>query len=137
MEVPTLNSVNKAVIVDDNFLDIYLLQHIIETNRIAKEVISFNCPVKALEYFSEYHYTEEENGIIFLDLNMPILNGFEFLEKFNMLSDRMLNNFRVVIVTSSNSPGDLKLSQKFYNVVKYLLKPVKPYDIEQIIEIQV
>lgn len=100
-------------------------------HRLAEEVIVIECPVKALEYFNSYNAGEK--GCIFLDLNMPLLNGFQFLKKFNQLHEETTGKFRIVIVTSSDSPSDIKKSGTFDNITGYLIKPVKPVDLEKVL----
>ena len=61
--------------------------------------------------------------VILLDLNMPIMNGFEFLEAFNKLTTLEKNDRRVVVVTSSASPGDIEKA-KALGAKEYLTKPL-------------
>lgn len=75
--------VKKAIIVDDSVMDSKLLENLLLTRQVAKDVQLFGCPVKALSYLSDHEI--QEKGLIFLDLNMPYLDGFQFLEKFNRL----------------------------------------------------
>jgi CheY-like chemotaxis protein len=61
--------------------------------------------------------------VILLDLNMPIMNGFEFLEAFNKLTPLEKNDTQVVVVTSSASPGDIEKA-KALGANEYLTKPL-------------
>lgn len=61
--------------------------------------------------------------VILLDLNMPIMNGFEFLEAFNKLTPLEKNDTRVVVVTSSADPGDIEKA-KALGANEYLTKPL-------------
>jgi CheY-like chemotaxis protein len=62
--------------------------------------------------------------VILLDLNMPVMNGFEFLEEFNKLSPDEKNDTKVVIVTSSESDTDIKKARAL-GAAAYLIKPLK------------
>lgn len=130
MKAGKFKKVKNAFIVDDSLIDGKLLQIILKAHELAEEVTVFECPVKALEFFKEY--TENEKSLIFLDINMPRLNGFQFLTRFNRLPVEKTKPFRVVIVSSSDSPYDIRKSATFNNVIGYLVKPVKPTDFQKI-----
>lgn len=70
--------------------------------------------------------------LVLLDLNMPVMDGFEFLEAFHKLNLKLRDNIRIVIVTSSNNPSDIE-RLKAYNVFKYINKPLTPDKIEAIL----
>lgn len=63
-------------------------------------------------------------NVILLDLNMPVMNGFEFLEAFNNLSPDEKDDTKVVIVTSSESETDIKKAREL-GAAEYLTKPLK------------
>lgn len=63
-------------------------------------------------------------NVILLDINMPVMNGFEFLEAFNKLTPIEKDDTKVVIVTSSESESDIKKA-KALGAVEYLTKPLK------------
>lgn len=62
--------------------------------------------------------------VILLDLNMPVMNGFEFLEEFNKLSPIEKDDTKVVVVTSSESDSDIKKALEL-GAAEYLIKPLK------------
>lgn len=61
--------------------------------------------------------------IILLDLNMPIMNGFEFLEVFGKLSVEKRNDAKIVVLTSSDNPLDIERAMKL-GATQYLTKPL-------------
>jgi two-component system, NarL family, nitrate/nitrite response regulator NarL len=112
-----------AVLIDDSEVDLFIQKRYIELSRFAKEVITFTSPVRALEALRSL---QDPSGdlLIFLDLNMPILNGFEVLEKFQTIDSNISSRFKIVILTSSNSQTDRRRALEFPNVIYYLSKPI-------------
>jgi two-component system nitrate/nitrite response regulator NarL len=113
-----------AILIDDSEVDLFIQKRYIELSRFADEVITFTSPVKALEALNEVMSEKGGDLLIFLDLNMPILNGFEVLEKFNRLDQQYTNRLKVVILTSSNSQPDRNRALEFPTVIHYLSKPI-------------
>jgi CheY-like chemotaxis protein len=129
---------NKAVqtvfLIDDNEIDLFIQKRYIELSSFAQQVVTFTSPVKALEAF-HHDYSKPElqsSGLIFLDLNMPILNGFEFLKRLNELSSDFSERFKVVILSSSSSDADKNRAQEFPNVISFTSKPLNVVELENI-----
>lgn len=84
---------------------------------------------KALEYLQK-NDAPKKNFLVLLDLNMPVLNGWEFLE--SLKKDILKANIHVVIVTSSVFKGDYKRAMEFEHVVGFCSKPLSRQDIQEI-----
>lgn len=119
----TKSTVHTAFLVDDSEVDLFIQKKFIELSSFAERVITFSSPVKALEAFQSNKYSDVPS-LIFLDLNMPLLNGFEFLEKINALSGDITSRIKVVILSSSNSPADRLRAKEFPNVINFFSKPL-------------
>lgn len=126
--------VETAYLIDDSEVDLFVHRKFIELRQLASEIVTFNSPSVALEKMS----TVPDNGtagILFLDLNMPMINGFEFLEKAKKISTGAFNRMRVVILTSSNSHTDRERAQTFENVISFIPKPLTVQGIDDIIKL--
>jgi two-component SAPR family response regulator len=113
---------------------LFVHKKFIELRQLASEIVTYNSPLLALEKMSDI----PDNGlpgILFLDLNMPMINGFEFLEKTKGISNGIFNRMRVVILTSSNSHTDRERAMTFDNVISYIPKPLTVQGIDDIIKL--
>lgn len=72
--------------------------------------------------------------VIFLDLNMPIMNGWEFLDDFGKIPNPNREHVLVYIVSSSIDPRDIERVEEYRAVSKYMIKPVTPEDLQKIKE---
>jgi CheY-like chemotaxis protein len=69
-------------------------------------------------------------NVIFLDLNMPVVDGFSFLNLFSSLPEKVREQSRIVVLTSSNSVTDREQVFLYRNVIHMITKPMKQADIE-------
>lgn len=121
--------VKLAVLIDDNDIDLFVQKRFIEINRFAGQVITFRSPSEALEYFTRGNDLPE---IIFLDLNMPVMDGFDFLERYLTLPERIIHQSRVVVLTSSSSAADRERALRFSNVIDFVSKPLGANSLEKV-----
>lgn len=120
--MPNTERKRLAMIIDDDEMDQFFHQKTIENAGIFNEIISFYYAVDALEYLKDP--SSSEIDVIFLDINMPRMNGFEFLEAAYAEFGDSFAKIIVVMVTSSLDPRDLESSNKFNVVKEYINKPI-------------
>ena len=70
--------------------------------------------------------------IIFLDIDMPLMDGFQFLDEFDNLSEETKKTCSIVMLTSSINPQDVNKSKKYSSVKKYINKPLSQENIQKI-----
>ena len=122
-----------VLLVDDNEIDNFINERIITSSSFCDHVTVKNSADGALSYLREIAGTEEKiPEIIFLDLNMPIKDGFGFLEDFARLEDSVKKKARVVVLSSSISPDDINKASTNPYVHKYLNKPLSEKYLEAI-----
>jgi len=122
-----------VMLVDDNDTDNFISKRIIEITNFAKVVIVKSSGKSALDYLEE---NKENDGslpeIIFLDINMPIVDGFVFLYEFEKFSDSVKDHCKVIILSSSDNKRDIdKIVNNDY-VIKFITKPLTEASLEEI-----
>lgn len=124
----------EVIIVDDDQIVVFIQKKMIANHNIANNPVSFNEAASALAYLKE----EQQKGhkkefLIFLDINMPNMNGWDFL---NCLEDhKEKSNYHVVMVTSSINKEDKKEAKRYSMVRSFIEKPIASSDCERIKEI--
>ena len=110
-------SVNLVLLVDDNDTDNFISKRIIEITKFAERVIVKNSGKSALEYLeSVQNEGAELPDVIFLDINMPIVDGFVFLFEFEMFAETVKNKCKIIILSSSNNKREILLGPiPFFN----------------------
>ena len=116
---------DRVLLIDDNDIDNFINERMITTNFFSNRVIVKNSGESALNYLKE-NAGEDANlpQIIFLDLNMPIMDGFAFLTEYEKLPDTVKKNSKVIVLSSSISPEDINRASTNPLVVKYVNKPL-------------
>jgi len=122
---------NKVLLIDDNEIDNFINERIITSTNFSTEVIVRNSATLALDVVREFFAKNDSSyypEIIFLDLNMPVMDGFQFLVEFEKIVTDQNKNLdgkcKIIVLSSSISPADIdKASQNKY-VIKYLNKPL-------------
>lgn len=127
--INTRNPPHKLVLlVDDSAIDNFVNQRVIERNQFSKTVIAFTKANEALNYLMEVDknksYETDLPSIIFLDVNMPVMNGHEFIKLFKNLSKEIKCDCKIIILTSSISPLDQNIPNNNKEVLAFLSKPL-------------
>src|SRR5690349_1524748 len=116
-------SVDLVVLIDDSEIDLFVQRRFIEISAFARRIVEFKSARKALEQLSSPGQLSPD--LIFLDLNMPEMDGFAFLEQMSGLPATAGGDpTRVVILTSSSSAADKARAATFSNVICFLSKPL-------------
>ncbi len=116
---------NTVMIVDDSKMDLMLNQIILETEHYAKSILSYSSPSEAINYLDEAEQGKQTfPDILFLDLNMPVLSGFDILNRFDAFTSPQSKECKIYVLSSSDDEEDIARLKTYKNVVTYLSKPL-------------
>lgn len=123
--------VNVTVLIDDSDIDLFIQKRFLEVYQFSKKLTSYRSAEEALKNLTS---ARDHNApdVIFLDLNMPNMDGFEFLEQFQALPNEIRGKAKIVVLTSSNSQKDRVQAFTYQNVVHFVTKPLRQSDIEDL-----
>ncbi|SHN31999.1 response regulator [Chitinophaga sp. CF418] len=115
----------KVMVVDDAEIDRFLAKKVLTKHAFAREVLPLDSATNALNYLSENQENKEAlPDLIFLDINMPKMNGFDFLEEYKKLPESVKKKCIIVMLSSSLLPEDRELAMNNPYVCQFLNKPL-------------
>ncbi|HLG35246.1 MAG TPA: response regulator [Bacteroidia bacterium] len=115
-----------VLLIDDNDMDNYISNHIISKNNLAEKISIKTSAMDALEYLNNLQANPKEfPNLIFLDIRMPAMDGFDFLEEFIKFPQAVNKQCDVVMLTSSSDQNDINRASQYPVVKKYLNKPLE------------
>ncbi len=132
------NSRYRAVmLIDDNEIDNLINQKMIEASNISGHIYTHTGARSAIEFLKNMEQLEDVASqvlpdVIFLDIDMPLMDGFQFLDEFEKLGDKTKQKCKIVMLTSSINPQDVNKSKKYSYVKDYINKPLSQKNLENL-----
>jgi CheY-like chemotaxis protein len=113
-------------LIDDDKVYQFTSKMILEATQLTSRIITFFNGQEAIEFFlaPENQQIDILPDVIFLDINMPIMNGWNFLEAFDKLASDLPKKIIIYVVSSSVDESDMERSKSFDSVTDYVIKPI-------------
>ena len=112
------------LIVDDDDINIFLIKHLLKKCSHEIQAVTFTDPVEALSYIKKSIIEGESIDLLLLDINMPILKGWDLLKELRIDGKSILKRTKVYMLSSSLHKADHELANKYDEVSGFISKPL-------------
>jgi CheY-like chemotaxis protein len=129
-----MKKISLACLIEDDPLHVFIIKKFIDMDDRVSDLMVCNNGKEAFDKLSAMIKEEKQlPEVIFLDLNMPIWNGWQFLDEFVKIP--IIKETVIYILTSSNSPDDLNRADKYNLQAHYLIKPISKEDLTKVFDL--
>ena len=113
-------SYHTCLLIDDNYIDNFVARKLLESSKFADNVVVIQSPAEAIALLRAGTIIPE---VIFLDIRMPMMNGFEFLAEYDKLEiDK--SKIKIFLLSSSFDPTDVKKALENKHITQFIHKPL-------------
>lgn len=126
----------RIMVIDDDEISNFLCDRIINLANVAEDVVTFTNASSALEFLTKAIDSEGDDlpDLILLDINMPLMNGWEFLDKFEAMLEDSEKDIAIAVLSSSVYQKDQEKASGYKPVLDYISKPLTKEGICSIVE---
>ena len=126
--------ITTVLLIDDSEFDNLFHERVIRKSELVENVIVKTSGDEALEFLKEnLRLNRSSPDIIFLDINMPGMNGWEFIEQYQKLEDASKSKVVLVMLTTSDNPKDISKAKEYPAISDYKIKPLSKPILEDVI----
>lgn len=120
-----MKKIKTLCLVDDDDIFQLITQRVIQQTNLVDSIKIFSNGLDAMIFLKSVAQNAAQlPEIILLDLNMPVMDGWEFLEEFTLLKPRLEKKITIYVVSSSIAPSDIERAEAINEVTDYIIKPI-------------
>jgi CheY-like chemotaxis protein len=123
------NHYKTCLLIDDNYIDNFVTRRILENGSFAEKVVVSQSATEAINSLKAGLVKPD---VIFLDIRMPMMGGFEFLQEYDKLEIEGKNSIKIFMLSSSLDPTDLKKSTNNKYITQFIHKPLTQKTLDEI-----
>jgi CheY-like chemotaxis protein len=116
-----MSNYKTCLLIDDNYIDNFVTRRILEGGNFAEKVIVSQSAAEAIDSLRSGSVKPD---VIFLDIRMPVMGGFEFLQEYDKLEIDGKKMIKIFMLSSSLDPTDLKKSSNNKYITQFIHKPI-------------
>lgn len=120
----TENKIVTAGTVDDDEIFTYGFKKLTAIRRLFDKILHFNNGKEAIDYLTDPQNSNHLPDVLFVDINMPVMNGWEFNAAFEEIKSQLGKNITIYTISSSVDLGDIRRAKNNPLIADYLLKPI-------------
>ncbi|HMJ70218.1 MAG TPA: response regulator [Cyclobacteriaceae bacterium] len=126
----------RFIAIDDDPVNNMICKLTIEMVANKPEIVTFTNPSQGFDYIMNEYAAKlnQKQSVLLLDINMPVMSGWEFLERFDNLKDDVKKLFKIFILSSSVDPRDKQRSYANKNVTAFMVKPLVKDNVVEIMD---
>ncbi|HTD39254.1 MAG TPA: response regulator [Mucilaginibacter sp.] len=124
-----MSNYKTCLLIDDNYIDNFVTRKILESGDFAEKVIVSQ---SASEAIGSLRSGDVKPDVIFLDIRMPMMGGFEFLQEYDKLDIENKQSIKIFMLSSSLDPSDLKKSTNNKYITSFVHKPLTQKTLDDI-----
>ncbi len=123
-------------LIDDDVVHQFIIKKLAQgIESYLEEVLVFSNGEEAIDYIKSVSETTNElPDLILLDLNMPIMDGWEFLDEYLIIAPTLKKKIKIYILSSSDNPEDIKKARQYQRISDYLIKPINEIQLASLLE---
>jgi CheY-like chemotaxis protein len=118
-----------CLLIDDNYIDNFVTRKILESGNFADNIIVKQSPHDAISALRDGSIQPD---VIFLDIRMPLMSGFEFLEEFEKIEMVNKASVKIFMLSSSLDPADMRKSADNKYIAQFVHKPLTQETLEEL-----